>query len=793
MDDEFLLYQRDLLLVDDVQTAQTSFGGPALNTFILVTVSLVKIDNGAGTTIALSNRELQPEFTAFPLVRAVNGIGSDMGEHIPAGSRGTIEILNEPNSFGNGRRFSDLLEDYTVIDKEIIISIAQLPLNDETIQAGDFTEKFRGVCTGVRMTERGLTLSVNRNLIPNRVLTRVIDSDTFPDAPVRSLGRHLPLIFSKDDEYIEVEPLEVTGMYSGVGVYAIDYAYATTYADQFLPGDSSDSIKIYMEDQNREFQLCTMQASPNSPFYSTHEASGTPGVSDWGNVREIAYKLTAGEGVTGGEVIIGVDWDVEGGITDDAAEITCKVWSEANGWPHQVLAQDTILGSESGKRIAWTGYEFGGTIFTFTFNRAIVIPNDGSVFVSLTRPKDPSNDTRIYYLSGTFPAFEEYVIESADGYRQDFRRDVKTTNKQQFRVYGVAMEEAQNACATGDLKDGLGYSTFTLSTRKVVAGSPEEPNLAANRWLCAQQGLRDDSAGTLTGVSNYRLFAPIYQAALALAEWDGTDWVNGAYDIDKFNTTHYDGYNPTGRWYIQTSGATQGRTIAVPFLEELCRNSASRIVPYGSTGTKYLGMYAHGTADTPVATLDDEDFRLISLSIGGVETVVNRATAIYGRTIQTRTESLLAEGGLNNYTAIVDTEQETLDISSTLLAQSQSRWGMLEPRSETFNLINNATTMKSVLALLFRRNNVPEWRLEIEVPYHRFSGLVEMATINIKSTLLPRYEGTQISRLADPSTGEYLSTTASYEFQIEGIQYFHSEGSPLVMRLSLRRKDPADV
>lgn len=797
MADEFILSTQDLLLLEEELPAQTTFAAPDLNIYIRAQINLKKISNGAATTFTIFNREVEADIEGFPLLLTISNAGTRNSEYLPSSTRSSIIIDNRPSSFNVNRRFSDLFEDYSAIEQETIISVAALPLNDNTLQISDFTEVYRGVVTDCRVQNDTCRLSLSTNVIPVRVVTRAIDADTFTAAPARSIGRHLPVIFSDDDEYIEVEPLQVTEMYDDSSENHIDYAYATTFADQYLPGDSSDAIKIYFEDQNRDFIECSFVSDPDTAIleFAPVAAGGsdTGSIADiWEELQELAYKLTDGEGsVLGGHIITGCDWILAGQETDTTASITAKIYSESNGFPLNVLSQDTIELSETSKFTETTYNSVACTRFHFAFPRPVAVPHGGSVFVSFSRPKDPNADFLPFTYdggAGGLTAYEEYTLLDLDGYRTDFRRQVKTDGRHHLAVYALGMDETQNACATADLKEGLGYSTFTLRMRD----QNDVPNLAASRWLCAQQGLRDDSSGTISGVSNGRLDNPLYQARLLLMEWDGTDWLDASFDASKFSGTHTAAFGASSRWEIRTAGATQGRRTVDGLLYDICRNGGSRIVAYGSTGSNYLGLYAHGTADSATYTITDDHAVLKSFEIQGRESVINRIIALYNRTIQTRTQSLLAEGGLNNYLSLMDSAEETVDITGSLVTQSQSNWGTSELSDQTFPLITTSATMLSIIGLMLRRFNQPAWFMEIELPYDQLTSLAPMDVVSLDLTALPNYTGTAYSTQLD-SGGDYLDTVQTYEAQIEGIAYNYTRGSPLTKILYLRKKDPADV
>lgn len=799
MGDEFILSTKDLLLIEDLLPAQTSFAAPNLNVFVKFVINIREVSTGTVRSIPLLNREVSSDIEGWPLILSISNAGARNGEFLPSTTRGVVVLDNRPNSFNVSRRFSDLMENYTLIDQEFAIGVALLPLEDETLQDSDFVEKFRGVITGADFQGDTVRLSLTTNLIPTRVATRAIDSDTFTDAPTQSLGRHLPIIFSDSSEYIEIEPMQVTEMYEESGENKIDYAYATTFADQYLVGNASgNDVKVFIEDQNRDFQEITFVSDPDTAILEfAPVASGGSDVGSiadtWEELSELAYKLADGEGgIEAGHTIVGCDWILAGQETDTTASITAKIWSESNGYPLNVLSSDTIELSETAKFTETTYNGVACTRFHFAFPRPSVVPDGGALFVSFSLPKDPNSDFLPFIYdggAGGLSAYEEYTLLDLDGYRTDFRRQIKTAARHHLSVYALAYTDTPNACATGDLKEGLGYSTFTLRMRD----QDNVPNLGAARYIAKSKGLRDDASGTITGAANFRLTTPLYQAHLLLMEWDGTDWVETIFDETKYSNSHSAAFDGSGRWEIRTAGASQGRRTVDGLLDDICRSGGSRIVAYGNTSSSYLGLYAHGTSIASSFTLTDENCKLRRFSISGRESVVNRIIAIYNRTIQTRTESLLAEGGLNNYLALTDSDEETLDITGTDVTNSVATWGNAEIRDQTYPWVTTSASMLSIIGLTMRRNNSPTWDLEVEVPYHIFKDIQPMDFVTLNLTGLPNYTGTFLSRQRDSSSGDYLHAYQAYTAQVEGVSFSLNKQQILTLVLYLRRKDPADV
>ena len=239
---------QQFILVDDLTPDQASFGTPNLNTFIKVSIDLLNVKTGINKVINLINRPALSQLDAFPILQSVDNIGLKLGLVLPDISRGSITVDNRPDSFGSERRFSDLLNRYTIHERDIKIWVAQIPLGKDDVQESDFVLKWTAIGTDVTFENSKCRVNFTRADIPVRVMTYVINSDQFPDAPSASLGKHLPIIFTDSDQTVEVEAIRVGEMDIGVTNTQIDYVYGTTLGTTHeidtIPSGSSGTAHI---------------------------------------------------------------------------------------------------------------------------------------------------------------------------------------------------------------------------------------------------------------------------------------------------------------------------------------------------------------------------------------------------------------------------------------------------------------------------------------------------------------------------------------------------------------------
>jgi len=804
MSDQFILDEGNQFILFDTSSGdiQTSFQAPNLNTFIKVVLTLKKLEDGSTVDVSFTNREILGTAISWPLLRRIDTLGAKMGLYLPEASRSSFVLDNSPGSFGSERRFSDLLDRYTIIEQPAIIYVAQIPLGKETIVDGDFTEIWRSVVTEWAISNDQLKINIARSLIPVRLATYVISRDTFPDAPADSLGKQLPIIFSSSGEFIEVEAVRTSGVVDDGTLNTVEYAYATKFRTQYQNG----SKKVLLENDKKEWQEITFVADATVPLLSFPPVAGSFKTA-WGAVKEYGYGLLAGQNVTGGEVIVGADWYLASttfgvGVPSGTYTYTCKIYNSNNGYPGDLLASDTL--SNGSSRIVYDSTVGGGTVsvfkFEFNFNKPVMVPalsdaTNNALFITLSR----SDTSDLFSLvqegsgGGSLPAFEKYrLLDTTAGTDQNFVKEVYTSNREHFKIFALS-SGASTAPVLGDaMQNGLTHSSFRIEMRD----QNNLPDLSKLRLIVKSEGLKDSVISIITGTPFAPLDNPLYQIRLLMMEaGTGGFWNEVTFDASKFSSTYAAAFGSSSRWKIKTSGASQGRTRVRDIIEDICRNSGCRLVPFVSGTAKVVGLYAEGTNIPTSFIIDDEQAKLISYEIGGVDTIINKIQMVFNRTIRSNTESLLAQGGLNNYQSTVDSEVDSLDVPYADIDRSIATWGERLLDSISFPWITLTQTAKSVGALILRKWNKPQRIITLEVPYNKYSTIELMQTGIVKMTGLPDYYGTSLDARTvtagtgtDPTDlikGHYWKRYKSYRVQVEGNDIVFSATEPIKRVLTL--------
>lgn len=749
MSDSFILDDGNpfILFGNDELATQTSYNTPFLNYYLRVDFSLKNLETETIDNIILTNREVITNFDCYPVLLGVDNLGAKMGDFIPESTKSTILISNKHNSLGSERRFSDLFDRYSIIDQSCIVYLAEKEIGNENIDYPSFNEVWRSVVTNVSVDADVIRVSLSRSIIPSHIVTKVISRVSFPDAPQESLGKYLPIVFSNTNELIEVQPLLIKERYEQDQTERLDYAYATTFSNQNVPsGIGLNALEVYTENEKREYQKITFANDPLTPVYDLPLTALSFSVL-WGSVKEYGYALRAGQGVQGGEVIVGCDWFLASStfsLTKPAGNYSYRVqvYSDNNGFPGTVLASDTLESSDAGIVYHDTVNTYSVFKFEFRFSKALIIPEGvEGLFITLSR-NDASDTFRLFQAGSaplSIPEFEKYVIsDTTAGTDQGFVRYVQTNNRDHLRVFALSMTDDPNGGDPSKYQQGLGHAMFTIKSRD----QDNIPEIGKLRFLAKTSGLSDDSLGSVSGAAYKKLNTPLEQIRLLLKRWNGSSWVEDVFNTSKFSHTWANAYLGGSRYRVLTSGATQGREIASSLIQDICRNGNTKVVPVLTSSSSCVGIWAWGTVEEPSFIIDDEKAKLIRYAIGGVESIINRVKMVYKRTLQTRVESLLSEGGLNNYQALLTNEDTFLDVPYFEVDKSLSLWGERELGNAQFAFITDEIGAKSVATMYLRNYNMPSFLVEVEVPYNQYFDLDCMSVGTLKMVNLPNFYGT---------------------------------------------------
>lgn len=768
-----------------------------LSYWIKATINLTAKADGSTLTFLVTNRpawSLTSTGTSYqwPILKEVQGIASLMGNYLPQTIGGSLILNNEPGSFGYERRFSDLLERYTIIDKEIKIELAEAPLSEGGATAS-YTQIWKGTARTISLDPKQKTISINiePRSASTKVLTKLVDPANFLSAPQRSYGTSLPLIFG--DTASEIRPVQISADSDSFDF--IDYAYCTCLANTHLASAGT----VYAKTQGDGYQAMTDAGTTTTVVQSQlTAASGTDSITSYlGNTIKLEYLSPI---TSGAYIINSIELEASGtgsGAFAYDGVLTFQIF--------EALSTDTAAGP--GKLIFtasrtvsdyYTQWRAAGTFWVqFDFPEPLPLYSSKGFFfgVGLTGVQDttgvPGAPMSNVYTGSNYQTWF--------GMNNSWQKGANTNFHRRWRMYGVTID--QNIAITTD-EMGLSYNYVTLAQDPLVTAAPDLRKLDL---IITATGLADDTGGTISGSPESTLVRPDHIIRMLSREYVKPDWVDTYFDSTKYATNNNAIFSATtNQNYRELSGITRGRRTYIEIASDLCRNSNARLVSINSnTASKYLGLYNWGANITSVATITDEDGELLDTNFAGIDTIINQISMLYQPGIKdTNLFQQNSEGVLQPYNGSLYWDYATNYISAALSSLSRTIFGDRYLANQYFDFIGDSTSAESMAKYLLAVFAFPHVYATIRCPLAKYKSIDMFDVVTITHPELSAYLGTSSNaklptysgKSVDIMQGDYMKRAQPYRAQIEGRTLeFADNKIPLVTfncRLLLNPNDP---
>jgi hypothetical protein len=215
----------------EIQVAQYTLGGikdDRLNVRELITRTYNFVNKSLRDATTPSDRE-----TYIPILESIGEVTLSAGEVLPSFSLSSIALDDSRGSFGPDRRFSDLLERFTLIGQPLTIYLGESP--NEIDAPSSWTKLGAGRITSWSKALSGdkptMTIQIEPFKISERVMNIEVSRDIegMENAPQASLGKALPIVFNKVnsglssplDRYPQVLPTRISFDGSESAKYAL--------------------------------------------------------------------------------------------------------------------------------------------------------------------------------------------------------------------------------------------------------------------------------------------------------------------------------------------------------------------------------------------------------------------------------------------------------------------------------------------------------------------------------------------------------------------------------------------
>ena len=738
--------------------------------------TLKSMVDGTSTTVSVSNvQESTVSAIVWPILKAIGAVGVVMGDFLPVPQSSSVTLKNAYGSIGDERRFSDLLERYSLINQQVLIYVAASAIGSFT--SGDYELRWAGTVKRMRERDEDLVIDIAGRGIQDRVVNQMVSRekfdtlDTFVD---RSAGYALPIIIGQN---VQVKPVILTG---AVLPGQTEYVYATNLCDYVCEGLQ----KIYVKAHDGEY--CEVQGSANA----TDELLGSSynaGKSNaaWSANTEYAHRFQIPDpgyiaysahiyvykaaGVAAGDLDIAIQ-------TDDYLQIGSSAnWDRA---PGTVLAQGNY-------QLDQLAAGAGAYKIQVGFDKPAVLKPGQNWFLTYRLNGDTTGFIGVYFDAAVTEA-QFYKTTSETLWRED-----AAAKRRYWAIYAVEIDDYNPYGSSVD-------NTAAWVQIYQDAIDVEVPSLTGLDLIFEVNGLKDDSSGTVTGVANQLIESPQHATELLTKQFNGTTYTGGQFGSEH-SATWTQVNSASSTYFRELSGKTTGSTKLSQFLEQICRASACRITMHPSASTP-MGFWAWGSTQTVADYINQDECEVLNAEILGTESVINAVEMFYAEKLvglDYVTGSALGE--FKTFSArfnSLDSTQSYYDQCNRFSSISRTIFGNLYLDSRTQQWIGDATSAKNLALSLLARFAFPSVYYDIELPYQRFKSLKLLDVIILTHPKVAAFFGTTPSASdavyvaggvdVDLSTGFHWARANSSRFQIEGLStIFDSENTPRI-RASVR-------
>lgn len=720
-----------------------------------------------------------------PIIKSMTPISSRMGDYMPNAYAGSLVLDNSPGSYGYERRFSDLFERYAIVNQTIAIAIGSNDLSGT--KADGYTTIFKGKITSwtINGSAQTLTLQISGREMSRQVMTKMIDSATFADAPAGSLGQYLPIIFGSN-----VQTKAYLTARSPSGSYPT-WAYATILAQTFPVGGvqtyyAKDTAGVYQEVQAAAAKDTAVFNNEDARYSYVSPVSETAYWMRWTTRNNYIITHVAVEGRGTGNAGLTVDGELRLIIYDG------QLGTDA---PGRMLAEGAIPASTY--QTSFRGSTSSYFTIPFSLSKPLVMnrTDGGGYWLSIKYTPVSGGSIRIVTSNLSANAYT-FTKSNTSGWYSTYSN---TTSNWRFWFYGMTLADDPNGTAGAVDEYGLNYATIA-GGQGYTFTTTSDPVLSGVDLIVEVNGLLDDSSGSITGSANSLITRPDHAIKLMNWTWNGSAWAAGPVSTSKYSAT----------WAALTSdtftrtvaGRTEGRATTSDICGAIARNTACRCA-LNMSAAYPIGVYAWGTAVSSSALISDEDASIVQVQQYGLETVVNGVRLYYDK--QLTSFDLIAQaaqGQFRNYAGAIDWYNGLNSYVTELADASEDVFGVNELKETGLDWVGDSTTAESMAKYYLSVFSFPHIMVTFEVPLHKYSALDIFDVVTLCHPELPAYFGTS-SDPRDPSYGGsdadlyrglYAKRAVSYRAQIEAREIlFDTGGYPklrLTARLLINTNDP---
>jgi hypothetical protein len=742
------------------------------NYFIRIDVILGAHFDGAlhSKTYSFVNKSLKDSAsvsTYWPILTEIGNITRAAGSPLPVVSIGSFTIKNSIGSFGANRKFSDVLQKYSPIERGVTIYIGEVANDSDTVSS--WTQIAYGFCTGVdsSISDQSLTFSVRGASIREKVVTLEVDRNVtgMSNAPSTSLGRTVPLVIGYLNEVI---PIRISEDEATIGQYAYGTCFYQSLKNQSIVVEPSVFTKNYNDD---------WEVIENT--FTDRTGTASAGTYTLNTYAERAFALAEGSFKTG--LVTGVTLSCKGnGLAVSTAYLTVFLIM------YDVTTLTVVDNEVAVGRQILSTYNSQNSASTNPFD--VKIAFDRPAFLSAVegrykyalgwRVTDYQiNDLSIHYIATTDSEFRKDTANanSASGHEW---RVVSGANILKANLHQTTHTFTDHV--SGATEDGLTYSKLQITSLSVDTNQVSPPFDDVPILLASVTGLGDygdtdpiQSPNELVNRLSYQYTGGAWATA---NEWDTTTLAT------RYDDLYAEGGSPSHRNRL-ADAVFDGKTTFTEVISAICRGTASRV---GVRANGKHFMYPWGREHTPAAAIPAGDITPVSWSIAGMETVVNRCHVNTRRTYLYLAKNFENPGAESrtDYGFQYSTEFSPTNFDSVEVITNRSRSLLTDrpsfdsdylvyPRSSTDqgDYLGSGAEGSVIAEHLLTHYAYPRTTATFIVPYHRYSALEMFDVITFAHPDFPAFYGTS----AEGEEPVYEDSNTGRTNLIDGYEWVRAE------------------
>lgn len=804
----------------EINVAQYTLGGiknDRLNVRELITRTYNFVNKSLRDATTPSDRE-----TYIPILESIGEVTLSAGDVLPSTSLSSISIDDSRGSFGPNRRFSDILERFTLVDQVVNIYLGES--SGETDAPSTWTKIGSGRVASWSKALSGDKPTLSINIEPFKISDRSMNLEVSRDisgmenAPQASLGKALPIVFNKVnsglsspiDRYPQVLPTRISADGAETAKYALTTQMYQVTKAKVQPNYYAK--KAWADGSNIWGAISFTRSAPD---YRTPTVGSYYSLNTYAGKAHRLPEITATNEETG-FVVTGIELYAKGqGV---AARVSQAYLSAS------LLLVDKVtynVVQELGK----------GTVSLANYDALNNAGGDFSINVSFDRPAvieltsareydfylawnatnvGLTNELVLHKHNTTVPTMIKANSGTEDAWKIATSEEI-TAHK--LRIVTATSAEHESTYT----KDGLTYSSLTLSQQTPDSGQ-------AN---CDLDSL--EVVGLVEGFCNYSDASRIYDPPTILKilsyEWDGEVWNDvSAVDTTTLQSTHYDQVFASGSANHRArylSGIIEDKSTYNQVILEIARGSASKV---GIFSDGKLFIHPWGVETGAVYTIPQADIIPLSWENRTDDSIVNRTQITFERYYAT---NISQEGAKEGYKYSIDFSSDDYLAVQQITEQSRSLFGARNITENSFNVFGFSDTNPAVGlpgyltggstasqpssggAIIYSVDFLADYYISrfalpfvycsFVVPYHRYKDIKMFDVISFHHSEFPAFYGTDpearpgvvnngstVTAVPNANYGEELVRAQTYRGLVEAVSYVMAMEHAPAIRLTVQ-------